>query len=144
MNRLVSALLAAALALGLAGVGVAYAKTIALTAELSGLNEAPPNGVAATGLAEATFDTESMILDWTVTYEGLSGPAIGAHIHGPVEPGSNAGILIEFDPIEVSPITGSATLTQVQAADLLAGLYYVNLHTAAHPGGEVRGQLIAQ
>ena len=40
-----------------------------------------------------------------------------------------------------SLITGSATLTDVQAADLMAGKWYFNLHTAAHPGGEIRGQV---
>jgi hypothetical protein len=41
-----------------------------------------------------------------------------------------------------SPITGGATLTDAQAADLTAGLYYFNIHTAANPGGEMRGQML--
>ena len=40
-----------------------------------------------------------------------------------------------------SPIKGEATLTDAQAADLLAGRWYVNVHTRAHPGGEIRGQV---
>ena len=44
----------------------------------------------------------------------------------------------------VSPLQGSATLTDAQAADLMAGRWYVNIHTAANPNGEIRGQLLAQ
>ena len=43
--------------------------------------------------------------------------------------------------IATSPVEGSATLTDAQAADLVAGKYYVNIHTAANPGGEIRGQV---
>ncbi len=133
--------LAAVLALTLLGSGQASAKTLVLSVALSGQNEAPPNGATATGFAEASYDDVTRTLTWHVTYEGLTGPLVAAHIHGPAEPGSNAGIIFEFDPIEISPIDGSATLTEQQAADLLAGLLYVNLHTAAHPGGEIRGNL---
>jgi hypothetical protein len=38
-------------------------------------------------------------------------------------------------------VQGSATLTDAQAADLLAGRYYINIHTAATPAGEIRGQV---
>jgi hypothetical protein len=136
--------LAAALAFALLGSGHVLAKTLMLSTELSGQNEAPPNGATATGHADATYDDVTRVLTWHVTYEGLTGPLVAAHIHGPAEPGSNAGIIFEFDPIEISPIDGSATLTEEQAADLLAGRYYVNLHTAAHPGGEIRGNLTVE
>jgi hypothetical protein len=43
-----------------------------------------------------------------------------------------------------SPIKGTATLTAAQSADLLAGKWYVNLHTAANGGGEIRGQALVK
>ena len=65
---------------------------------------------------------------------------MGAHIHGPGEQGANAGIVLRFKFVE-SPIKLSATLTDAQAADLLAGKLYVNIHTELNPGGEIRGNL---
>ena len=93
------------------------------------------------GTAEAKFDTETRVLTWTVTYADLTGPALGAHFHGPSEAGKNAGIVLPFKTVQ-SPIEGSATLTENQAADLLAGKWYANVHTAANPGGELRGQMM--
>jgi len=117
------------------------AEMITLKADLKGSNEVPPNSSPATGTAEARLDTESRNLAYTITFSGLSGPAVGAHFHGPVEAGKNAGIVLPFKTVE-SPIKGNATLTDNQAADLLAGKWYANIHTAANPGGELRGQMM--
>lgn len=133
--------LAGALAIAIATAAPAQAETISITAALSGTNSVPSNDVEGTGLVEAGFDTETRILSWSVTYEGLSGPLIAAHIHGPAKARSNAGIVIGLDPVSLSPLVGSATLSAAQADELLAGLYYVNLHTELHPGGELRAQL---
>jgi hypothetical protein len=111
-----------------------------LKADLKGTNEVPPNNSPASGKAEARFDTDARLLSWTVTYADLTGPAVGAHFHGPSEPGKNAGIALPFKTSQ-SPIQGTATLTETQAADLLAGKWYANIHTAANPGGELRGQM---
>jgi hypothetical protein len=119
----------------------ARAETIALKAQLNGANEVPPNTTAGSGQAEASLDTATKILTWTVTYAGLTGPAIGAHLHGPGEHGKNAGIVIPFNFV-ATPIKGQATLSDTQMTDLLAGRWYVNVHTSAHPGGEIRGQLV--
>ena len=120
---------------------IASAETITLKADLKGSNEVPPNSSPASGTAEATLDTSSKLLTYTITYKDLTGPALGAHFHGPVEAGKNAGIVLPFKTVQ-SPIQGSATLTDEQAADLLAGKWYANVHTAANPGGELRGQMM--
>jgi hypothetical protein len=123
------------------GIPPAHAETITLRADLKGANEVPPNASPATGKAEAKLDTEARVLTWTVTYADLTGPALGAHFHGPSEQGKNAGIVLPFKSAQ-SPIEGTATLTENQVADLLAGKWYANIHTQANPGGELRGQMM--
>ncbi|SDH19801.1 CHRD domain-containing protein [Bradyrhizobium sp. Rc2d] len=121
--------------------GMANAEAVKLQAELKGSNEVPPNSSSGSGKAEAAYDTVTKVLTYTVTYAGLTGPAMGAHFHGPGEAGKNAGIVLPFKTVQ-SPIQGSATLTDAQAADLLTGKWYANIHTAANPGGELRGQMM--
>jgi hypothetical protein len=110
-------------------------------ARLTGAQEVPPVNTAATGTAEIQLNTNTNVMTWKVTYMGLSGTATGAHIHGPAGPGQNAGVLIPFTNVTAQPISGQATITPAQFGDLAAGLWYVNVHTAANPGGEIRGQL---
>ena len=94
---------------------------------------------AGTGTADFDYDAASKKLTWKITYSGLSGPATAAHFHGPAAAGANAGVKVAIPNPATSPIEGSATLTDEQAADLVGGKYYVNIHTAANPGGEIRG-----
>jgi len=106
---------------------------------------AAPAGITSsgTGTGEFTYDPASHALNYTVTYSGLTGPAMAAHIHGPADPGANAPPVVPFAS-PASPITGTATLTDEQAAQLMAGKWYVNVHTAANKGGEIRGQIVAK
>lgn len=131
----------AALAFGaaVAFAGPAFAEKMKAT--LDGKSEVPPNTSAATGTAEIDYDPASKKVTWKVIYSGLSGPATAAHFHGPAEPGKNAGVAVAIPNAGTSPVEGSATLTDAQAADLVAGKYYINIHTAANPGGEIRGQV---
>ena len=94
-------------------------------------------------ITPATLDKGTNVLTWKITYSGLSGPATMAHFHGPAMPGSNAGVAVPFSS-PVSPIEGSATLSAMQVADLMAGKWYANIHTAANPGGEIRGQVLSK
>jgi hypothetical protein len=131
----------ATLALGtaIAFAGPAFAEKMKAT--LNGASEVPPTTSAGKGTADIDYDAATKKLTWKVTYSGLSGPATAAHFHGPAEAGKNAGVAVAIPGATASPAEGSATLTDAQAADLMAGKYYVNVHTAANPGGEIRGQV---
>jgi hypothetical protein len=122
---------------------VAQAATIALTADLKASSEVPAKASDGTGTLTATLNTGTNELTYHVEFSGLTGPAAAAHFHGPAAPGANAGpqVAVKTSPI-VSPIDGTATLTPAQEKDLLAGKWYFNIHTAANPGGEIRGQVM--
>jgi hypothetical protein len=126
-----------------AAAAPARAERVAYTATLKGADEVPPNDTKGTGMVEAEYDPATMKFTYTVTYSGLTGAATAAHFHGPAKPGANAGPIITLENL-TSPIKGEATLTADQAKDLAAGLWYLNVHTKAHPPGEIRGQLIRQ
>jgi hypothetical protein len=128
-----------ALGAAIAFAGPACAEKFKAT--LDGKSEVPANTSAGTGSADLDYDAASKKLSWKVTYSGLTGPATAAHFHGPAETGKNAGVAVAIPNAASSPVEGSATLTDAQAADLESGKYYVNIHTAANPGGEIRGQV---
>src|SRR5271166_6662065 len=117
----------------------ATAEVVNLKASMNASTEVPPNSSNGTGTLTATYDTDSKKLFWKGSYSGLTGPATAAHFHTG-EPGKNGGVAVAITP-NASPFEGSATLTDAQAADLLAGKWYVNVHTEANKGGEIRGQV---
>lgn len=113
-----------------------------LEARLSGTSEIPINFSEATGRALVSYDRTSGLLSWVVDYDRLSSEATGAHFHGPAAEGENAGVQVNIGGAGLaSPIVGSATITPEQAAALLGGLWYVNIHSTNYPDGEIRGQL---
>ena|SRR6185437_6913591 len=119
------------------------AASINFKAALDPKSEVPPTDSKGTGALTATYDTASKKLTWTGSYKDLTGPATAAHFHGanpPSPPAGNAKVEVPA-PAPTSPFSGSATLTDAQAADLMAGKWYFNVHTAANKGGEIRGQL---
>jgi hypothetical protein len=134
------ALLAAA---ALASISApAFAEQVNLFATLSPSAEpTPPTDTSGTGTLHGTYDTDTNVLTWDISYMELSGDAAAAHFHGPAAPGENAPPVVPIDGALVSPITGTATLTDEQEADLLAGKWYFNIHTAKYPDGEIRGQV---
>jgi hypothetical protein len=124
----------------LAAASPVLAESVTLKANLAAASEVPPNDSAAKGAVTATFDPATKKLTWEGTYSGLSGPATAGHFHGPADPGKNASVAVPITAT-ASPFKGSADLTDAQAADLMAGKWYVNIHTEAHKGGEIRGQI---
>lgn len=121
----------------------AHAATIQLKADLKASAEVPPKDSAGMGTMTGTLNTETNEFTYHIEFSGLTGPAVAAHFHGPAAEGMNAKpqLPIKGSPV-TSPIEGKATLTAEQAKDLLAGKWYFNLHTAANPGGEIRGQIM--
>lgn len=114
---------------------------VKFSATLDGLQQVPAVVTDGKGTIEATFDKTNNLLKWKVVYAGLSGPARAAHFHGNAAPGQNAGVVLGFKSAE-SPIEGEATVTSEQATNLLSGKWYVNVHTAKNPGGEIRAHMM--
>ena len=146
LNRLTLSAFAVLAAAALTGCGMMSPQPespnlVAFTTSLRGANEVPANTSAGTGTVDAVLNKDTNLLRWKANFSGLTGPATAAHFHGPAAVGANAGVVLPWKGPITSPLEGSATLTPAQAADLMAGRWYANIHTAAHPGGEVRGQM---
>lgn len=142
-STLRQSIMAAALCtVAIAFAGPALAEVVNLKAALNGAAEVPPNPTKATGSLTATYDTATKKLTWKGSYTGLSGPATAAHLHAG-EPGKNGAVSVPIfaGATAKTPFEGEATLTDAQAADLLAGRLYANIHTEANKAGEIRGQV---
>ncbi|WP_426484574.1 CHRD domain-containing protein [Flavobacterium sp. 2] len=114
---------------------------VTFNATLSGASEVPANASTATGTATLSYNKTTKIFTVTVTYSGLT-PTMG-HIHMGAA-GTNGPVIFPFSSL-ASPISYTSTaLTAAQETDLIANNYYVNLHTDAFAGGEIRGQLITE
>ena len=142
--RVIAALvLAAALLPGCSSIRPAADQShlLTFTTQLRSANEVPPVSSIGTGQVDAVLNKDTNLLRWKLSYANLSGPATAGHFHGPAPVGANARVVLPF-PGQMAPVMeGSATLTAAQVADLLAGRWYANIHTSAHPGGELRGQM---
>lgn len=120
----------------------AFAASETFSADLKSASEVPANDSKGSGMLTATYDTASKKLTYTATYKDLSGPATMAHFHGPADAKTNAGVVVPVKDMTPATLKGEATLTDAQAADLEAGKWYFNIHTAANKGGEIRGQVM--
>lgn len=146
MNRLALTGLSLAFVAGVAFTANAQTKTV--TVNLTEAQEVPPHQGAGAGTAVFTLDPATKTVTWKVTWHDLTSTAIMAHIHGPASPTTNAGVLVNLgpkgakmgDPLP-NPLEGSATVTDAQWADLMAGKDYINVHTTTNKGGEIRGQI---
>ncbi|MDM7924042.1 MAG: CHRD domain-containing protein [Pyrinomonadaceae bacterium] len=124
--------------------GTALADTF-FTADLNAAQEVPPNGSTATGFGRVTLNPEETEVRVSVLWLGLSGGATGGHIHGPAPAGANGPIIFNLNPAATTSgtvIAQNFAVTPQQVADLKAGLWYFNIHTAANSGGEIRGQIL--
>lgn len=115
--------------------------TTTFLARLTGASLVPPNDSTAKGSMQLSLDKPSRVVKWTLSTQGLSGPPVGAALHGPAMPGENAAVAV---PLQVAngADSGTLTLTPAQVDELLAERWYVNVVTKAAPEGEIRGQLI--
>ncbi len=122
------------------------------TAGLSGDAQVPPIAVSGTGSATVTISDDESTVTWEVTYSGLTADPAAGHIH--VGPADGTGpVMIPFASVTPTGSSGTfAAADYVTGAGLPAdwagvltairdGNAYVNIHTAANPGGEIRGQL---
>jgi hypothetical protein len=125
----------------LAFTPAAFAEMVSYKADLKGSTEVPANDSKGTGSVTATYDTTTKKFTYSATYKDLTGPATAAHFHGPAAAGANAPPVVPVKDMTPSPLKGEATLTDAQAADLVGGKWYFNIHTAANKGGEIRGQV---
>lgn len=126
---------------GLAALAVsACAAPMTFQSQMNAAAEVPTNPSRGVGTVNATVYPTTKAMTYTVEYKDLTGPATAAHFHGPAAPGANAGV-VAGSTVTATPIKGGATLTEAQLADLIAGKWYYNVHTAAYPGGEIRGQM---
>ncbi len=127
--------------------------TPAFGGPLAGAQEVPAVATGATGQGTAVISRDETAITYIVTYSGLSGPAVAAHIHTGAA-GANGGVILPL-AVSASPMVGTltaanftasgaiATFAQAVAA-IKAGNTYFNVHTAAYAGGEVRGQIMAK
>lgn len=138
------ALASCAVAFAMAGCSVLKpdAHLAAFSTQMTGSNEVPRVATPATGRVDAVLDKNTRLFRWKLSFSNLSGPATAGHFHGPAAIGANAGIALPFKAPVTTPLEGRATLTPAQATDLLSGKWYANIHTVAHPSGEIRGQMI--
>jgi hypothetical protein len=124
---------------------------------MSGAQEVPANPSSALGKLNVSYSRLSKTLSYNFSWTGLTGPVTVFHIHGLAPVGFTAGVFQTFTPASIVPckVNGvpgpttcgsySGTLfidgVAIKEADLLNGMYYVNIHTATYGGGEIKGQI---
>ena len=96
-------------------------------------------GASGGGSGTATLDTATNQFSWNFSYGGLAGSELAAHFHLGA-PGVPGGIVLPLPG--GSPKVGSETVSELQEADILANLWYANIHTDHSAGGEIRGQVV--
>ncbi len=117
-----------------------------LNASLSGSNEVPVNSTPGTGTVTGNYNATKNLFSYNISWSGITGTATAGHFHSPALAGANASPLVYLvlqNNGSSGTASGSATLSDAQEADLLAGKFYANIHTSANGGGEIRGQVVA-
>ena len=137
---------------------------------MSGAQEVPANSSTALGSMDVFYTRDTRILTYKVTWSGLTDSVVQMHIHGSSPSGFNApviqNIIVAATPngsvgngifpqktsagkytyAKTGTISGTLLVDGVfiKEQDLLNGLFYMNIHTIAFPGGEIRGQIVFQ
>lgn len=120
---------------------IASAHTVTFQVSLAGTKVVPPNGSAGTAAAVVQFNTHTGVYSIVGAMSGLEGTVLGVDLHGPGSQGQNAPSIVSMN-LNGSLFNKSGTLSRAELDMLMAGLTYLDVHTSAHPDGEVRGQLI--
>jgi CHRD domain len=134
----------AAVLTGILWSGPARAEPVSFNAPLTGAECKPAVETAGTGIAALSYDPAARLLNWQVTFGGLSSSVTQAHIHAPgAEPGKGVVLIWLSKPgtPPESPIVGQAVLTPEQVAQFAAGQWWINVHTRSNPACEIRGQV---
>ena len=121
--------------------------TYQLSGAASGAKEVPPVITNATGTLSGTYNRNTNKLEYTITWNDLSGVPTMMHFHGPASATENASPVVNitgFTAAESGTATGTADLTDEQETQLLDGKWYYNIHTPDHGGGEIRSQVDVQ
>jgi hypothetical protein len=165
--RIVFALVALLVVVSVSGLQASAGSGNKFSARLTGYEETPTLSVAGTGSFSAEISKDQTSVSYTLSYSGLTGPATAAHIHlgMPAILGGVIAFLCDSDPattqIPACPGAGGEVSGSVEAADVIGpagqgitagefeelvaamrfGATYVNVHTTAFPGGEIRGQI---
>jgi CHRD domain len=114
-----------------------------LRATLAGAYEVPPTESRGSGYFEAVYRPSTKVLEYRLNLTGLSGPITMGYLQGPAAPGDNSPHVAPINiPIYDYTIWDGVTLTEEQAAQVLAGQWYVNVMTLQYPDGEIRGQIL--
>jgi len=124
-------------------VNIEFSKTGII---MDGAQETPPNASTALGSMDVFYTRDTKTLTYTIRWQGLTGNVTAAHIHGQAPIGYAAAVLQTFT---TTGLTSTGTLsgtmlfdgTVFKEQDLLNGVYYINIHTATYPNGEIRGQI---
>ena len=125
---------------------ITHGEVTTISAIINTAQEIPaPVGAAdsAAGFATLQYDDVSKELSWDIAWQDLTGSPVGMHFHAAASPGATAGVALNIGEISglSNPSVGSSIITDEFAADLLGGLSYINIHTAANGPGEIRGQV---
>ena|SRR5438552_11351923 len=138
--RMAAFALAAAFSSGIASAQMTF------QAVLTGTQEVPPNASTATGFGTVVLNAAQNQITVDESWSGLSSAATASHIHGPASPGVNAAVIFPFSGVPAATSGSipeqSFLINATQVSQLESGLFYMNVHDATFPGGEIRGQLL--
>jgi hypothetical protein len=108
--------------------------------------QTPAVNSPGTGTGQVMYDTDTNVIDWSVSFQDLVSNVSMAHFHGPAPAGQNATIIlgVPTTPVMSGLLDGSGAWPEAQEQALLDGLVYFNIHTGTFGAGEIRGQVVPE